>query len=45
MTARENKKPQLTAEAADDNSLLVAHDLVQRIGELTDRKFDFHGQN
>ena len=34
MNARQNKKPQLTAEAAYENAHLVAQDLVQRIGEL-----------
>ena len=34
MSARERKKPNLTAEAAYENAHLVAQDLVQRIGEL-----------
>lgn len=34
MSAREGKKPNLTAEAAYENAHLVAQDLVQRIGEL-----------
>ncbi len=34
MNDRENKKPNLTAEAAYENAHLVAQDLVQRIGEL-----------
>ena len=31
---KQNKKPNLTAEHAYENAHLVAHDLVQRIGEL-----------
>jgi hypothetical protein len=34
MNAGKNEKPKLTAEAAYENSHLVAQDLVQRIGEL-----------
>ena len=34
MNARQNKKPQLTAEAAYENAHLVAQDLVDRIREL-----------
>ncbi len=34
MTTRKNKKPNLKAEAAYENSHLVAQDLVARIGEL-----------
>ena len=34
MTARQNKKPKLTAEAAYENAHLVAQDLVERIHEL-----------
>ena len=34
MPERRNEKSRLTAEAAYENSHLVAQDLVQRIGEL-----------
>ena len=34
MTANANKKPKLTADAAYENSHLVAQDLVERIREL-----------
>ena len=34
MSTRENKKPNLKAEAAYENAHLVAQDLVARIGEL-----------
>ena len=34
MTARQNKRPKLNAEAAYENAHLVARDLVERIGEL-----------
>ena len=34
MTARQNKKPKLTAEAAYENAHLVAQDMVERIREL-----------
>ncbi len=34
MNARQPKKPKLNAEAAYENGHLIAHDLLERIGEL-----------